>query len=131
MWINIYGNRSYQDVSQYPVFPWLLTNFESDKFEKLISDSNNIRDLRLPLGLINLDEKGKYRQNGYIESYKIMIMDLIDKNFLKMKMKDDDIEEETNNIEKASPSLYSILTTSSVVSIFFINAISSSNTSSS
>ena len=103
MWINIYGNRSYQDVSQYPVFPWLLTNFESDKFEKLISDSNNIRDLRLPLGLINLDEKGKYRQNGYIESYKIMIMDLIDKNFLKMKMKDDDIEEETNNIEKALP----------------------------
>ena len=28
MWLNIYGNRSYNDISQYPVFPWVLGNYE-------------------------------------------------------------------------------------------------------
>ena len=28
MWLNIYGNRSYNDISQYPVFPWILSNYE-------------------------------------------------------------------------------------------------------
>ena len=28
MWLNIYGNRSYNDISQYPVFPWVLSNYE-------------------------------------------------------------------------------------------------------
>ena len=28
MWLNIFGNRSYNDISQYPVFPWILSNYE-------------------------------------------------------------------------------------------------------
>ena len=28
MWLNIFGNRSYNDISQYPVFPWILINYE-------------------------------------------------------------------------------------------------------
>ena len=28
MWLNIYGNRSYNDISQYPVFPWILSSYE-------------------------------------------------------------------------------------------------------
>ena len=28
MWLNIYANRSYNDISQYPVFPWILNDFE-------------------------------------------------------------------------------------------------------
>ena len=28
MWLNIYGNRSYNDLSQYPVFPWILGKYE-------------------------------------------------------------------------------------------------------
>ena len=27
-WMNIYGNRSYNDISQYPVFPWVLGSYE-------------------------------------------------------------------------------------------------------
>ena len=39
MWLNIFGNRSYNDISQYPVFPWILSNYEDplqveQKFEK-------------------------------------------------------------------------------------------------
>ena len=28
MWLNIFGNRSYNDISQYPVFPWILINYD-------------------------------------------------------------------------------------------------------
>jgi hypothetical protein len=28
MWLNIFGNRSYNDITQYPVFPWILSNYE-------------------------------------------------------------------------------------------------------
>jgi len=28
MWLNIFGNRSYNDLSQYPIFPWILSNYE-------------------------------------------------------------------------------------------------------
>ena len=101
MWVNIYGNRSYQDIGQYPVFPWLLINNESDKFEKLISNNQNLRDLRLPLGMLYYDEKGKDRQEGYIESYKIMIMDLYNQDLIKIKMKDEeDCDEPKNNFDK-------------------------------
>ena len=29
MLLTIYGNRSYNDISQYPVFPWVLANYEN------------------------------------------------------------------------------------------------------
>ena len=28
MWLNIFGNRSYNDISQYPIFPWILSNYQ-------------------------------------------------------------------------------------------------------
>ena len=101
MWINIYGNRSYQDIGQYPVFPWLLINNESDKFETLISNNQNIRDFRLPLGMLYSDEKGKERQDGYIESYRVMIMDLYNQDLIKIKMKEEEeCDEPKGNSDK-------------------------------
>ena len=94
MWINIYGNRSFRDIAQYPVFPWLLNNYESDSFEDLVLDGEYIRDLRLPLGMQCIDEKSKKRQEGYLETYKIMIMDLYNDGLLKLKMKDEDYIDE-------------------------------------
>ena len=35
--------RSFCDLNQYPVFPWVLTNYESDTLD--LTDSNNYRDL--------------------------------------------------------------------------------------
>ena len=37
MWLNIFENRSYNDISQYPVFPWVLSNYEDPlKSNKII-----------------------------------------------------------------------------------------------
>ena len=73
MWINIYGNRSFRDIAQYPVFPWLLNNYESDNFEELIIDELYIRDFKIPLGMSIIDDKSKNRREGYIETYKVMV----------------------------------------------------------
>jgi len=102
MWINIYGNRSFRDIAQYPVFPWLLNKYESDNFKDLISNEENIRDFRLPMGMISIDDRSKKRRESYLDSFKSMVMDLIEENIIKLKMKeeDEDIDENLHKIPR-------------------------------
>ena len=39
------AGRSFCDLNQYPVFPWVLTNYESDSLD--LTDSKNYRDLSM------------------------------------------------------------------------------------
>ena len=89
MWINIYGNRSFRDSSQYPVFPWLLTNHEYKNSKELIKNME-LRNFNYPMGLLCIDEKSKKRQDAYIETYKIMVMNLTEENLLNIKIKEED-----------------------------------------
>ena len=89
MWINIYGNRSFRDSSQYPVFPWLLSNHEFKIFDDNIKNLD-FRNFNYPMGLLSIDEKSKKRQEGYIETYKIMVMNLTEENLLNIKIKEED-----------------------------------------
>ena len=70
MWLNIYSNRSYNDISQYPVFPWVLSNYE----DPIKNDSNdyNYRDLSLPMGMMELNEEGERRKELFMETYDIL-----------------------------------------------------------
>ena len=43
MWINILGSRSYRDLAQYPVFPWILNNYIVNK--NLLNIKMNIREI--------------------------------------------------------------------------------------
>ena len=100
MWINIYGNRSFRDISQYPVFPWLLTNYEYNTYEELIQNPE-IRDFNLPMGMIYIDEKSKKRQEGYIETYKTMVIELYEQNLVNIKINfDEETSEQNNNTNK-------------------------------
>jgi len=96
MWVNIYGNRSFRDIAQYPVFPWLLTNYEYNSYEEL-SNNPEIRDFSLPMGMLCIDAKSKKRQDGYIETYKNMVMDLCEENLINIKIKDEEENNESNN----------------------------------
>nr|XP_058950691.1 neurobeachin-like [Pocillopora verrucosa] len=51
MFLNTIAGRSFCDLNQYPVFPWVLTNYESDTLD--LTDSNNYRDLSKPIGVLN------------------------------------------------------------------------------
>jgi hypothetical protein len=50
--LNMLSGRSYNDICQYPVFPWVLSNYTSDKIPDL-SDRRNFRDLTKPVGALN------------------------------------------------------------------------------
>lgn len=43
MFLNTIAGRTYNDLNQYPVFPWVLSNYTSDKLD--LSESSNFRDL--------------------------------------------------------------------------------------
>ena len=115
MWINFFSNRSYNDISQYPIFPWILSNYndplniEPEYFESSFNDINNInnnintslnqsqtsvsslkeiptedldkkkkkkmeekysyRDLKLPMGMLEINEESKKRKKDFIELF--------------------------------------------------------------
>ena len=118
MYLNLFSNRSYNDLIQYPIFPWILSkycspiNLESNylnsslyyEYLKLDNSNNNIdeeasinndsdnflgiedknkkiknekeiydyRDMKLPMGMLELTEKGKKRKEEFIAKYKDM-----------------------------------------------------------
>ncbi|XP_060517176.1 protein FAN-like [Cylas formicarius] len=53
LYINSLGDRTVNDLTQYPVFPWVLSNYLSDKLD--LSDPLNYRDLSKPVGALNPD----------------------------------------------------------------------------
>ena len=53
MHLNTLAGRSYNDINQYPVFPWVLTDYKSDSID--LSDPNVYRDLAKPIGALNED----------------------------------------------------------------------------
>ncbi|CAH0483005.1 unnamed protein product [Peronospora belbahrii] len=48
MALNVSAGRSYNDVSQYPVFPWVIKDYDSAELQ--LDDDNIYRDLRRPIG---------------------------------------------------------------------------------
>jgi len=50
--LNILSGRSYNDICQYPVFPWVLGDYTSEEIPDL-SDPENFRDLSKPVGALN------------------------------------------------------------------------------
>ncbi|KAH0510766.1 Lipopolysaccharide-responsive and beige-like anchor protein [Microtus ochrogaster] len=43
--------RGYNDLNQYPVFPWVITNYESEELDLTLP--SNFRDLSKPVGALN------------------------------------------------------------------------------
>ena len=70
MYLNIYANRSYNDMMQYPVAPWIIADYTSPQFD--INNRNAYRELELPMGMMDLPsiEDSGYRKQTYITHYK-------------------------------------------------------------
>jgi hypothetical protein len=49
--LNILSDRSLNDLSQYPVFPWILSDYTSEKLD--LSNSSSYRDLTKPIAVHN------------------------------------------------------------------------------
>ncbi|KAL3880046.1 hypothetical protein ACJMK2_032318, partial [Sinanodonta woodiana] len=55
MYLNTIAGRTYNDLNQYPVFPWVIVNYDSDELD--LSQPSNFRDLSKPVGALNPSRK--------------------------------------------------------------------------
>jgi len=59
MLVNKYAGRTYNDLNQYYVFPWVLNDYTSPKLD--LSDPEIYRDLSKPMGAINPNKLRRYK----------------------------------------------------------------------
>lgn len=60
MYVNMAAGRSFNDLSQYPVFPWVLKDFDSDVLD--LNDESSFRDLSLPIGAQNPERLETFKE---------------------------------------------------------------------
>ncbi|XP_052124935.1 neurobeachin isoform X3 [Frankliniella occidentalis] len=60
MFLNTIAGRTYNDLNQYPVFPWVLTNYESRELD--LSQPSNYRDLSKPIGALNPSRRDYFEE---------------------------------------------------------------------
>lgn len=55
MELNVIAGRSYNDITQYPVFPWVLSDYSSNILD--LNDPSSFRDLSKPIGAQNKNRR--------------------------------------------------------------------------
>ena len=107
MWMNLYSNRSYSDIFQYPVFPWIF-----DSYSEKLNLNNDFRDLSLPMGMLECNDKSKERKEYYIEHYESMVEEEENKN-----------ENEENLINNRKPFIYGTIFSNATYVSHFLSRI--------
>ena len=90
--INIFASRSYNDINQYPVFPWIITDYSSKEIPDLSldNDPNNmnnseyiikIRPLGTPMGMLDFKESARERKENYLINFDSPDEKNLDENF--------------------------------------------------
>lgn len=60
MHLNTLAGRSYNDLMQYPIFPWILADYDSEELE--LSDPATFRDFGKPMGAQSPDRLLQFRK---------------------------------------------------------------------
>ncbi|KAJ8286941.1 hypothetical protein GJAV_G00045150 [Gymnothorax javanicus] len=60
MHLNTLAGRSYNDLMQYPVFPWILADYDSEELD--LSNPNTFRNLAKPMGAQTDDRLTQYKK---------------------------------------------------------------------
>ncbi|TYZ58964.1 hypothetical protein PybrP1_001824 [[Pythium] brassicae (nom. inval.)] len=66
MHLNTLAGRSYNDLTQYPVFPWILSDYTSEAID--LNDPSVFRDLSKPMGALNREDEFRARYDGLSEN---------------------------------------------------------------
>ena len=53
--LNHFSGRSYKDITQYPVFPWIIKDYISNDLKEF--NNKTIRDLKKPIGAIGSEQR--------------------------------------------------------------------------
>ncbi|KAG8083111.1 hypothetical protein GUJ93_ZPchr0014g47635 [Zizania palustris] len=60
MELNTLAGRSYNDITQYPVFPWIIADYRSEVLS--LDDPSTYRDLSKPIGALNPERLQKFQE---------------------------------------------------------------------
>lgn len=60
MHLNTLAGRGYNDLTQYPVFPWVLADYESPELD--LANPNTFRRLDRPMGALDLDREEEFKK---------------------------------------------------------------------
>lgn len=60
MHLNTLAGRSFNDITQYPVFPWVVANYKSDFLD--LDDRATFRDLSKPMGALGENRAAQFRE---------------------------------------------------------------------
>ncbi|RLM73593.1 BEACH domain-containing protein C2 [Panicum miliaceum] len=60
MELNTLAGRSYNDITQYPVFPWIVADYKSRVLN--LDDPSTYRDLSKPIGALNPERLKKFQE---------------------------------------------------------------------
>ena len=66
MQLNSISGRTYNDLAQYPVFPWILTDYTSENID--LNDESIYRDLSKPIGALN-ESRAKEIKTRFVNVY--------------------------------------------------------------
>ncbi|TPP65009.1 Neurobeachin, partial [Fasciola gigantica] len=58
MYLNTIAGRTYNDMNQYPIFPWILTNYTAAELD--LNEPSNYRDLSKPIGALDPKRKAYF-----------------------------------------------------------------------
>ena len=75
MYLNIFSGRSFNDLTQYPVLPWLIINYKKKELSK-----DDYRDLSIPMGMIDVSDKSITRKETFLEFYETLKTDFNEAN---------------------------------------------------
>jgi hypothetical protein len=62
MHLNSFAGRTYNDLTQYPVFPWVIADYDSEEID--LEDPKTYRDLSKPMGALG-EERAKQFRDRY------------------------------------------------------------------
>lgn len=60
MYLNTLAGRSYNDLMQYPVFPWILSDYDSEELD--LTDPSSFRDFTSPMGAQSPDRLEQFKK---------------------------------------------------------------------
>jgi hypothetical protein len=74
MILNYASGRTFSDLNQYPIFPWILRNYLSHSLD--LKESSSFRDLSLPMGCLTEKRRKRVKLNfeNMMEAAKLDVM---------------------------------------------------------
>ena len=59
--LNFYGDRSFEDPSQYPIFPWVISNYKTTK----LTTPQCLRDMNKPVACLSQDKQDQFKSKNF------------------------------------------------------------------